>query len=143
MPADYGRIVTTLGRLRARGVRILLDDFGTGFSSLSYLQNLPIDMVKIDRSFVRAIESSSAIIGAIISISRALELSTIAEGVEDPAQAATLRAMGVDYFQGFLYSEPLPEAKAVEWLAGRHSAPASISTGEQLERLSGRLVPCP
>jgi len=117
---DHERIASMLRRIRQLGVRVSLDDFGTGFSSLAYLNNLPIDIVKIDKSFVRTAQKESrAIIGAILSISRALNLLTIAEGVESPSQAAALRAMGIDYFQGYLYSKPLTAAQALTYLAER------------------------
>ena len=134
---DHGRIVSTLSRLREKGVRVSIDDFGTGFSSLAYLQNLPIDIVKIDRSFVRTMERDShPVISAIVSISRALNLRMIAEGVENPAQAAMLRAMGVDYFQGYLYAKPLPASSVAQWLAERRDAFA-LASGSMAEQLAG------
>jgi diguanylate cyclase (GGDEF)-like protein len=111
-------IASTLRRLRELGVRISLDDFGTGLSSLADLHNLPLDIIKIDKSFVRALENESpAIIGAILSIARALHLEIIAEGVENRWQAETLCALGVDYFQGFLYAKPLTAAQALHYLS--------------------------
>ncbi len=126
--SDHGRVVTTLRRLREEGVQISLDDFGTGFSSLAYLQNLPIDVVKIDQSFVRAMrEDSHAVVDAIVSIARALDFRVIAEGVESPAQAAILLDLGVDYFQGYLYSPPLAASSVPQWLTEQERICAIIS----------------
>jgi EAL domain-containing protein (putative c-di-GMP-specific phosphodiesterase class I) len=100
----------TLNELKATGVRIAIDDFGKGYSSLGYLKRLPIDTLKIDRSFVRDIISNSddrAIIRAIISLARSLNLKVIAEGVETHDQLTYLREQGSDGIQGFLLSEPM------------------------------------
>jgi diguanylate cyclase (GGDEF)-like protein len=103
-----------LNLLRVRGVKVAIDDFGTGYSSLSYLSNLPIDRLKIDRSFVLSSlddANSSVIIEAVISLARSLGMSTIAEGVETDAQRRFLRLQGCDEFQGYLAARPmLPEA---------------------------------
>ncbi len=129
--SDHGRVVTTLRRLREEGVQISLDDFGTGFSSLAYLQNLPIDVVKIDQSFVRAMKKDShAVVDAIVSIARALNFRVIAEGVESPAQAAILLGLGVDYFQGYLYSRPLVASSVPQWLAEQERICAIVSDCE-------------
>jgi diguanylate cyclase (GGDEF)-like protein/PAS domain S-box-containing protein len=101
----------TLNELKATGVRIAIDDFGTGYSSLGCLKRLPIDTLKIDRSFVQDILSSSddrAIIKAIISLARTLNLRVIAEGVETNEQLTYLREQGSDGVQGFLLSKPMP-----------------------------------
>jgi diguanylate cyclase (GGDEF)-like protein len=120
---DHERASQVLGRLRARGLRISIDDFGTGFSSLSYLQHLPIDTIKIDRSFVKSVETDSrAIVKAIISIAGSLGFELIAEGVETEWQSAALRALGVTQFQGFLVSKPISEGQVGEWLALRRSS---------------------
>lgn len=100
-----------LAALRNRGVRICLDDFGTGFSSLSYLQRFPIDQLKIDRTFVARIGSgkaNGAILKAIIELARTLGLDTVAEGVETPAQALELLNLGCAHAQGHHFSPPLP-----------------------------------
>jgi len=101
---------STLNELKATGVRIAIDDFGKGYSSLGYLKRLPIDTLKIDRSFVRDIISNSddrAIIRAIISLARTLNLKVVAEGVETHDQLTYLREQGSDGIQGFLLSEPM------------------------------------
>ena len=107
--------------LKSHGLRFSLDDFGTGYSSLAYLKKLPLDQVKIDRSFVRDIlteESSAAIAQTIISLSRAMGLPVIAEGVETEEQRDCLARMGCHAFQGFLFGRPLPlEEFEGQWLA--------------------------
>jgi diguanylate cyclase (GGDEF)-like protein len=115
--SDHAHIIPTLVALRALGVRISLDDFGTGFSSLGALQSLPIDILKIDKSFIDDVEGKSyPIVTAIRSLAYALEIDIIAEGVENASQAALLRAMGVHYFQGYLYARPLPAQRVATWL---------------------------
>lgn len=106
-------VQSAVGMLRAfkhMGVRISVDDFGTGYSSLSYLKRFPIDILKIDKSFVRDVpgnEDDAAIVRAIIALARALRLTTVAEGVETAEQAAFLRAENCDRFQGFHFAPPL------------------------------------
>jgi len=119
---DPAQIADNLNDLKGLGVRISMDDFGTGYSSLSLLKRLPIDCLKIDRSFVRDLASDAddaAITAAIIAMSRSLNLEVIAEGVEQPEQLAHLRQRGCKRFQGFLASKPLPAAQMTELLAAR------------------------
>jgi len=117
---DHGRASVALARLRAKGIRISIDDFGTGFSSLSYLQHLPIDTIKIDRSFVKEVEADSrAIVKAIVSIATSLGFDVIAEGVETEPQGAALRKLGVTQFQGFLISKAIAAEQVEDWLAAR------------------------
>jgi diguanylate cyclase (GGDEF)-like protein len=110
----------TLIALRALGVRISIDDFGTGYSNLTYLKRFPIDVLKIDQSFVKDLlvdKSDAAIIVAIIAFAEALGLELVAEGVETCEQAATLRSLGCNIMQGFLYSRPIPFAHMSTFLA--------------------------
>ncbi|HEX6641576.1 MAG TPA: EAL domain-containing protein, partial [Thermoanaerobaculia bacterium] len=103
--------LSILNRLKEMGIRISIDDFGTGYSSLSYLKRFPIDTVKIDQDFVRDLTSDdAAIISAVISMARALNLRVIAEGVETEEQLAFLRREQCAEMQGFLYSQPLTVA---------------------------------
>ena len=103
--------IDVLATLRGHGIRIAVDDFGTGFSSLQYLTRLPVDVLKIDRSFVTQLDGTpkgSAITEAIIRLSQVLHLTTIAEGIETPQQAAELQKLGCTIGQGYLYSPPKP-----------------------------------
>lgn len=116
---------TALGvvrQLKALGVKLAIDDFGTGFSSLSYLHRFPVDIVKVDRSFVTSLQENgegSAIAAAVVHMARALGLITAAEGVEEPAQLVGLRALGCDWAQGFLFARALPADDITALLAAR------------------------
>lgn len=117
--ADPKRALVTLDRLHERGMSISVDDFGTGYSSLAYLQRLPVDVIKIDRSFVRNVtrnEGDCHIVQATISLGHDLGLKVVAEGVEDRETADRLRQFGCDVIQGYYLSPPLPPAEATEWL---------------------------
>ena len=108
---DDEAALAILHQLRAIGVRIALDDFGTGFSSLSYLKRFPFDKIKIDRCFVSDIsgaDSSSSIVQAVVNIATALNMTTVAEGVETAAQRELLRDLGCTEMQGYLFSAPKP-----------------------------------
>jgi EAL domain-containing protein (putative c-di-GMP-specific phosphodiesterase class I) len=99
-----------LRAIKELGVRIAVDDFGTGYSSLAYLQQFPVDCLKIDRMFTNAITTSpesKALIGTLVQLGNDLGLTTLAEGVESPAQLAHLRGAHVNEIQGFLLSRPL------------------------------------
>jgi diguanylate cyclase (GGDEF)-like protein/PAS domain S-box-containing protein len=109
----------TLGELRELGVRLVLDDFGTRYSSLAYVKRFPIDVLKIDRSFVGGLglnSEDSAIVAAVISMGAALGVRTVAEGVETEEQAERLRALGCDLAQGYLFGRPLDAAAATAQL---------------------------
>ncbi|MEO5346598.1 MAG: EAL domain-containing protein [Magnetococcus sp. YQC-9] len=110
MMENLDDIVAILTRLKALGPTIAVDDFGVGHSSLTYLKKLPIDVLKIDQSFVRDLTLDSddaAIVTAILALGRSLRLKVVAEGVETPEQLAFLRNEGCDHFQGYLFSRPL------------------------------------
>jgi diguanylate cyclase (GGDEF)-like protein len=112
--ADPSRTIGVLGRLSALGVSIAIDDFGTGYSSLSYLKRLPVDEIKIDRSFVAGMmvdDNDAVIVRSTIELARSLGLRVVAEGVEDQATWARLSALGCDLAQGFYLSPPVPAAE--------------------------------
>jgi diguanylate cyclase (GGDEF)-like protein/PAS domain S-box-containing protein len=116
---DPETAVAILQDLKELGVHVAMDDFGTGYSSLRYLRELPIDVVKIDKSFIQDIlvdPDDVEIVTAIIAMARGLKLEVIAEGVETDAQLALLRDLGCDKVQGYLYSRPLPEKDFVWWM---------------------------
>jgi diguanylate cyclase (GGDEF)-like protein len=117
----------TLNALRELGVRLELDDFGTGFSSLSMLKERPIDGIKIDQSFVRGLPgdpSSGAIVAAVVAMARALSRTVTAEGIETPEQLAFLQALGCDLAQGYLIGRPMPFAALADWLEEDDRQPA-------------------
>jgi diguanylate cyclase (GGDEF)-like protein len=108
----------TLARLRALGVKIAVDDYGTGYSSLSHLRDLPVDHLKIDRSFVTDVlrsERTAAIVRSTVELAHALGLRVVAEGVEDRPTLDALRALGCDWVQGYLFTKPLPPASLAAW----------------------------
>ncbi len=110
-----------LRELKSVGVQLALDDFGTGYSSLASLHQLPVDTVKIDRSFVSQSDTSHhhrVLIEATVRVAHSLGMRTVAEGIETEAQAAVVRALGCDKGQGYLYSRPLPAPELVRWLRG-------------------------
>jgi diguanylate cyclase (GGDEF)-like protein/PAS domain S-box-containing protein len=113
------RTVDLLKRIMALGCKVSIDDFGTGYSSLSHLHRFPFNTLKIDRSFiVRMADSREGfeIVRVIASMAKVLDRDVVAEGVEDPAQVVTLRELGVEFVQGYVYSKPLPAAEATAFL---------------------------
>ena len=111
--------VAVLHALRRLGVRIAIDDYGTGYSSLAYLNRFPFDALKVDRSFVDGLgveQERTAIVEAVIGMARALSLDAIAEGVENEAQLSELRRLGCDFAQGHLFSRPLAPEKVTALL---------------------------
>jgi diguanylate cyclase (GGDEF)-like protein len=108
---DPERVIDLLDKIRSRGVHLSLDDFGTGHSSLAHLKRFPIDSVKIDRAFIKDMPGNTddvAIAKTIVAMAKALDLSTVAEGVETEAQLELLKTLGCDEIQGFFFSRPLP-----------------------------------
>ena len=122
---DPGFLIKTLEQVKRTGVSIAIDDFGTGFSSLSYLQQLQVDRIKIDRAFVNEITGStrgSSIAEMVIQLGRNLGLVVIAEGVEDERQASILRELGCPLAQGYLFAKPMPPDQLPDWLQCQRSA---------------------
>lgn len=112
---------TILQELKSLGVGIAIDDFGTGYSSLAYLRRFPINQLKIDQSFIHEMlvhEDSAAIVRSVISLAKALQLQTVAEGVETEAQRDFLRAAGCELMQGYLYSRPVDPVNIVGMVNG-------------------------
>jgi diguanylate cyclase (GGDEF)-like protein len=121
---DVDSTIRTLGALRDVGVGIAIDDFGTGFSSLAYLQRLPVDVMKIDRAFVREIGnggSGERIAEMVAALGHTLQLKTVAEGVETAEQAETVRRWGCHYAQGFYYSPAVTSREFITWVKDYHS----------------------
>ena len=119
-------IAALLGQVRDLGVRVALDDFGSGYSSMAQLHRLPVDEIKIDRGFVQALgdgtAASRSVAGTMFALGRSMGLRTVAEGVEDPAQLAALRAQHCDVAQGFLFARPMPPAEVPGFLRERVAA---------------------
>ena len=125
---DRMLILQQLSQLKALGLRLAVDDFGTGYSVLSYLQQFPIDVLKIDKSFVAGIEIApdrAKLVRGIVELGESLNLQVVAEGIERPEQADQLRAMHGPLGQGFLYSRPLGDAEMTALL--RSGAPARVA----------------
>jgi diguanylate cyclase (GGDEF)-like protein len=132
MLGDIERALPTMFRLRDLGVRLSVDDFGTGASSLSYLRQLPVHEVKIDDSFVQGMATDSgdlAIVRAVISLSREFNLTVVAEGVESELTLDLLEEMGCEIGQGYLFSRPLPYERLEAWFSAQ-TEPESTPTGE-------------
>jgi len=120
--ADIDTVVAALKQLRSVGIKIALDDFGTGYSSLSYLQNLPLDTLKIDKSFVQKLQSGSteieSITQTIAHLANTLGMDTVAEGVETQDQLSQISAIGIDVIQGYMYSKPVPALDIISVING-------------------------
>lgn len=126
MIGDFAQALAGLERLKALGVGLSLDDFGTGYCSLSYVHALPVDKLKIDQSFTRALherESARKIVTSILDLSRGLGLQCVVEGVETPGQAAFLKALGCPLMQGYLFHKPMPADDVLAYLRDNSTAP--------------------
>jgi len=147
LAGDVEPIIDVLKALRAQGLRLSIDDFGTGHASLTYLARFPVDQVKVDRSFVAGLGSdagSAAIVGGVIAMSHTFDLRVVAEGVESELQLQLLRDLGCDAAQGFLLSVPIPNHQLGKLLlrrrisvaipAPRSSLPASAQALEEVAR---------
>ncbi|RZL48942.1 MAG: GGDEF domain-containing protein, partial [Variovorax sp.] len=128
---DPENVVRILSRLRDIGLTIAIDDFGTGYSSLAYLKTFPVSVLKIDRSFVRDLETDlndRGIAEAVVSMARVLQMKVVAEGVENEAQAAILLGMGCTLAQGYFFGRPMtPELFESNWRAGEEGRMALSS----------------
>jgi len=141
---DLEATVEKLSRLKGLGLKLAVDDFGTGYSSLSYLRSLPIDILKIDKSFVAGVTygiEQSAVAQAVVKLARTFNLKTVAEGIETPEQSAQLLSIGADMGQGYWFSRPL-RAPAMEGFLADDQAQRELDEGSRrLEELP--LVPAP
>jgi len=122
-------VLANLIKLRKNGVKIALDDFGTGYSSLSYLRNLPIDILKVDRSFIQGLgdKNNSIILSAMITMAHALGMQVVAEGIEEQGQFAFLKKENCDFLQGYLFSRPEPVKKITKRLTANKEAKSEPS----------------
>jgi EAL domain-containing protein (putative c-di-GMP-specific phosphodiesterase class I) len=130
---DAENAIQKLNELKKSGVHLSIDDFGTGYSSLSYLRRLPVDTLKIDRSFVSAMDEASEsdeIVRTIMALANSLKLNVVAEGIENVQQLAILRRLGCQFGQGYLFAPPLP-LEAVETM---------LKDGADWSRLADGLV---
>ena len=138
--ADPERSLPILRELHSMGIRLSVDDFGTGYSSLAYLRRLPIDEIKIDKSFVQGMVtdlSDHAIVRAIIDLGHSLGLRVIAEGVEEEAARDALRDLHCDEMQGFLLARPMPIERLESWLTTRTVRTKAVGSATQVLRLVG------
>ena len=137
--ADRDRARTILSRLREGGVQISIDDYGTGYSSLSYLRDLPIDELKLDRSFVLPMAEDSraaALVASTIALAHSLGLRMVAEGVETEVAYLELRRLGCDQGQGYFMSRPIPAAELDRWLSSR---PVGDESSQVTRDMDGRM----
>ena len=128
MMGDIEHCVTLIERLRDRGYRVSIDDFGTGHSSLAYLKKLPVNALKIDKAFIQGLAhdtNGQKIVRIILDLARSLHLETVAEGVEDEKTLALLREWGCDYAQGFAVHRPSPSDQLVAWIERNSVTPAA------------------
>jgi EAL domain-containing protein (putative c-di-GMP-specific phosphodiesterase class I) len=125
--ADLASAAAELEVIRALGVRVAIDDFGTGYTSLAHLQQLPIDTIKIDRSFISQlnVRRGSSLVRMVTDLGHAIDINIVAEGVETSEEMEALQAMGADQLQGYLLSRPLEPAALSSWVTKRVVATAS------------------
>jgi EAL domain-containing protein (putative c-di-GMP-specific phosphodiesterase class I) len=139
--ADVDQASTLLHGLAALGVGISIDDFGTGWASLTYLRRFPIHVIKIDRSFVAGIDhdaNGTAIARSILSLGAELGIAVVAEGIETVAEERTMRKLGCTIGQGFLYGHPTPADQVdLGWIAGSASASGGVTEDVLAAALDG------
>jgi len=141
--ANSEETVGILTSLKSLGVRLAIDDFGTGYSSLSYLHRFPVDVLKIDKSFVEGVADGpggSALASAVIGLGNSLSLRTVAEGIETEAQFAALLALGCKFGQGYLFSRPLPPGDVMPFLLTHGQRVVDIALSQRLTPLSGDTI---
>ena len=124
---NVNRVVSKLNILRAKGIQIAIDDFGTGYSSLRYLEDLPLDTLKIDRSFVNKLNHNDpqhSLVNTIILMASSFGITTVVEGVETQQQLKSVIELGCDYIQGYYYSKPVPASRLTDVMDRINSTPA-------------------
>ena len=129
--ADLKRAGSALAALKRLGIRIAVDDFGTGYSSLAYLSNFPIDLIKVDKSFIDRVASSAegeTMVRAVVELAHTIGLSAIAEGVEHADQVVALEHLGCQFAQGFVFARPMPAEDMAAMLVSRPTQPSRAST---------------
>jgi diguanylate cyclase (GGDEF)-like protein/PAS domain S-box-containing protein len=134
LAAQDERMLDMLRQIKRLGVRLALDDFGTGYSSLACLHQMPVDTVKVDRSFVQHAEGAEyhrVLIEATIRVARTLGMTTVAEGIETDSQAALMQKLACDRGQGYLFSRPLEADALAAWARSQPAVPAAVSTAVQ------------
>ena len=122
MMADMDLAVERLNALKALGIKLAMDDFGTGYSSLSYLSRLPVDILKMDRSFLTSGDAVSGLPTAIVRLGQSLNLEVVAEGIEQSTQASHLRDLGCELGQGFLFAHAMGSIDLMRYLNGVHDS---------------------
>jgi EAL domain-containing protein (putative c-di-GMP-specific phosphodiesterase class I) len=128
---DSETVLDILRQLKALGARLAIDDFGTGYSSLSYLHRFPVDILKIDRSFVERLSHASdnaELARTIVRLGQSLQLQTVAEGIEDSTQFLALRRMGCDIGQGYYFGRPMPAQDMERLLSDELAAAKTAAT---------------
>lgn len=137
------RVIATMNNIRNLGVRLSIDDFGTGFASVNYIRSLDVDCVKIDKSLINGISTDardSAIVSAIHALSDSLGLKTVAEGIETKSQRDAAREIGIGEMQGFFFGEPMPEGKFLDWaqdhVSRRHHGSPKLSDFDNADFLA-------
>ena len=131
---SFEQVKSVMQQLRDKGIRFALDDFGTGYSSLSYLTHLPISTLKLDRSFIKNLETSESnrqVCKAVIDIARHFNMAIVAEGVENQEQSKIISEIGATSIQGFYYARPLPGGQLVPWLSEHEDHGIPAPTGER------------
>jgi predicted signal transduction protein with EAL and GGDEF domain len=129
---DLDSAVGLVAEFRAAGMSVAVDDFGTGYSSLRYLRRFPVNVVKIDREFVQAVVGeprTAALVKSVVDMAVALDLQTVAEGIETVEQLQTIRALGCELGQGYLFSRPVEAAAIQSLLANGHVYRVGSTTG--------------
>ena len=129
---DPRAMIPRLRALKELGLRLAIDDFGTGYSSLAYLQNLPVDILKIDRSFIQEASGDlglSLLARGIVDLGRAMHLATVAEGIEHGEQVDALRGTACEFGQGFYLARPMEEAELAKLLASGRTLPGKPALG--------------